>query len=63
MAKVRLRETHKVKRAELVLDIILQSDIVTIGEESSLIYINNESSDIQVCIFCMIYNNQLKELI
>ena len=51
VAKVRLKETHKVKRAELVLDIILQSDIVTIGEESSLIYINNDSTDIQVSPF------------
>ena len=51
MAKMKLKETHEVKRAEIVLAIILQSDIVTIGEESSLIYINNESTDIQVSPF------------
>ena len=50
MAKVKLKKTE-VKRAEIVLDIILQSDKVTIGEESSLIYINNESTDIQVSPF------------
>ena len=51
MAKVKLKETHKVNLAEIVLDVILQSDIVKIGEESSLIYINNESTDIQVSPF------------
>ena len=50
MAKVKLKETE-VKRAEIVLDIILQSDKVTIGKESSLIYINNESTDIQISPF------------
>ena len=51
MAKVKLKETHKVNLAEIVLDVILQSDIVNIGEESTFIYINNESTDIQVSPF------------
>ena len=51
MKNVKLKEAHKVKRAEVVLDFILQSSQITIGEESELIYIDNKSTDVQVSSF------------
>ena len=51
MKNVKLKEAHKVKRAEKVLDFILQSNQITIGEESQLIYIDNKTTDVQVSSF------------
>ena len=51
MKNVKLKEAHKVKRAEIVLDLILQSNQITIGEESQLIYIDNKPTDVQVSSF------------
>ena len=48
---VKLKEAHKVKRAEIVLDFILQSNQITIGEESQLIYIDNKPTDVQASSF------------
>ena len=58
MKNVKLKEAHKVKHAEIALDFILQSNQITIGEESQLIYIDNKTTDVQVSFFCMICNNQ-----
>ena len=63
MAVVKLKKKHKIKRAEILLDLILQSEAVTIGEESKLLYINQEPTSVQVSKFCMTYNNLLKKLI
>ena len=49
--KVKSKEAHKVKRAEIVLDFILQSNQITIGEESQLIYIDNKPTDVQASSF------------
>ena len=51
MKNVKLKEAHKVKRAEIVLDFILQSNQITIGEESQLIYIDNKPTDVQAASF------------
>ena len=51
MKNVKLKEAHKIKRAEIVLDFILQSNQITIGEESQLIYIDNKPTDVQISSF------------
>ena len=51
MKNVKLKEDHKIKRAEIVLDFILQSNQITIGEESQLNYIDNKPTDVQVSSF------------
>ena len=51
MKNVKLKEDQKIKRAEIVLDFILQSNQITIGEESKLIYIDNKPTDVQVSSF------------
>ena len=56
MKNVKLKEDHKIKRAEKVLDFILQSNQITIGEESQLIYIDNKPTDVNVSSF--LYNLQ-----
>ena len=56
MKNVKIKEGHKIKRAEIVLDFILQSNQITIGEESQLIYIDNKPTDVQVSSF--LYNLQ-----
>ena len=56
MALVKLKEKHKIQCAEILLDLILQSEIVTIGEESKLLYINQEPTSAQVSKF--LYNLQ-----
>ena len=56
MKNVKLKEGHKIKRAEIVLDFIFQSNQITIGEESQLIYIDNKPTDVQVSSF--LYNLQ-----
>ena len=56
MKNVKLKEGHKIKRAEILLDFILQSNQITIGEESQLIYIDNKPTDLQVSSF--LYNLQ-----
>ena len=54
MKNDKLKEDHKIKRAEIVLDFILQSNQITIGEESQLIYIDNKPTDVNVSSF--LYN-------
>ena len=51
MKNVKLKEAHKFKRAEKVFDFILQSNQITIGEESQLIYLDNKPTDVQVSSF------------
>ena len=51
MGLVKLKEKHKIQRAEILLDLILQSEAVTIGEESKLLYINQEPTSVQVSKF------------
>ena len=48
---VKLKEKHKIQRAEILLDLILQSEAVTIGEESKLLYINQEQTSVEVSEF------------
>ena len=48
MKNVKLKEDHKIRRAEIVLDFILQSNQITIGEQGQLIYIDNKPMDVQV---------------
>ena len=63
MKNVKLKEGQKIKRAEIVLDFILQSNQITIGEESQLFYIVNKPTDVQVSSFCIICINQPRKLI
>ena len=49
MALVKLKEKHKIQLAEILLDLILQSEAITIGGESKLLYINPEPTSVQVC--------------
>ena len=51
MTLVKLKEKHKIQSAEILLDLILQSEAVTIGEESKLLYINQEPTSVQVSQF------------
>ena len=51
MGLVKLKEKHKIIRAEILLDLIFQSELVTIGEESKLLYINQEQTSVQVSKF------------
>ena len=48
MALVKLKEKDKIQRAEILPDLILQSEAVTIGEESKVLYINQEPTSVQV---------------
>ena len=58
MAPVKLKEKHKITRAEILLHLILQSEAVTIEEESKLLYINQEPKIVQVSNFL----NDLQQL-
>ena len=51
MALENLKGKHKIQRAEILLDLILQSEAVTIREESKLLYINQEPTSVQVSKF------------
>ena len=51
MKNVKLKEIHNFKCAEIVLDENLQSNKITIGEESQLNYIDNRPADEQVSSF------------
>ena len=51
MGLVKLKEKHKIPRAEILLDLILQSEAVSIGEENKLLYINQEPTTVQVSKF------------
>ena len=62
LKNVKLKETHKVKRAEIVLDFILQSNQITIGEESQLIYIDNKPTDLQVSSFLYDLQQPIKKI-
>ena len=57
MKNVNLKGSQKIKRAEIVLDFILQSNQITIGEESQLIYFDNKPTEVHVSSFCIIWNN------
>ena len=60
MKNIKLKECHNTKWAEIALDFILQSNQITIGQESQLIYIDNKPTDVQVSSFCIIWNKQKK---
>ena len=51
MELVKLKEKHKIQRAKTLPDLILQSEAVTIGEESKLLCINQEATSVQVSKF------------
>ena len=51
MALVKLKQKHKIQRAEVLLDLIPQSEALTIGEESKLLYINQEPTSVEVSKF------------
>ena len=51
MELVKLKEKHNIQRAETLHDLILQSEAVTIGEESKLLSINQEPTSVQVSKF------------
>ena len=51
MALVKLKEKHKIQRAEILLRLILQSEAVTTGEENKLLYINQDPTSVQVSKF------------
>ena len=51
MALMKLKGKHKIQLTEILLDLILQSEAVTIGEESKLLYINQEPTSVQVSKF------------
>ena len=50
-ALVKPKEKHKMQRVEILIDLILQSESVTNGEESKLIYINQEPTSVQASKF------------
>ena len=54
MKHAKLKEGHKIKRAEIVLDFFLQSNQIATREESQLIYIDNKSTEVKVLSF--LYN-------
>ena len=56
MKNVKLNESHRIKRAEIVLDFLFLSNQITIVEESPLFYIDNIPTDVQVSSF--LYNLQ-----
>ena len=51
MALGKLKEKHTIQSAEILLDLVLQSEAVTIGVESKLLYINQEPTSVQVSKF------------
>ena len=63
MALVKLKEKHKIQRAENMLDLIVQSQAVTIGEEIRLLYINQEPTIVQVSKFLYDLQQPTKNLI
>ena len=63
MGLEKLKEKHKIRRAEFLLDLILQSEAVTIGEESKLLYINQEPTSVQVSKFLYDLQQPTKKLI
>ena len=52
----KFKQSHENKSAEIVVDFILQSNKITIGEESQLIHIDNKPTDIQLS--SLLYNLQ-----
>ena len=46
-----MKEKHKIQRAEILLGLIIQSEAVTIGDESKLLYLNQEPTSVQVSKF------------
>ena len=63
MKNVKLKEGHKIKFAEIVLDFILQSKEITIGEENQLNYIDKKPTDVQVSSFLYNLQQPTKKLI
>ena len=51
MTLMKLKEKQKIQRAEILLDLILQSEAVTIGQECKLLYINQEPTSVQFSKF------------
>ena len=62
MALKKLKEAHKIQRAEIMLVIILQSKAVTIGEESKLLYINHEPTRVQISKFLFDLQKPTKQI-
>ena len=63
MKNVKLKESHKIKRAEIAHDFILQSNKIIIGEEGQLIYIDNKPTDVQVSSILYNLQHQARKLI
>ena len=63
MALVKLEEKHKIQCAEILLDLILQSEALTIGEENKLLYINQEPTSVQVSKFLYDLQQPTKKLV
>ena len=63
MNYVTLTEDHKIRRAEIVFDLILilQSNKITIGEDRQLICIANEPTDVQISTFLCNFQQLTKE--
>ena len=51
MALMKQKGKHKIQLTEILLDLILQSEAATIGEESKVLYINQEPTSVQVSKF------------
>ena len=63
MALVKLKGKHKIQRAEILLDLILQSVAVTFEEESKLLYINQELTNLQVSKYLYDLQQPTKKMI
>ena len=53
---VKFKETHKVKHAELVFDLILPSNRLTSGDESQ--FINNDNKPLDGQVSYLLYKKQ-----
>ena len=63
MKTIKVEQDHKIKRAEIVLDVIQQSNKISLGYESQLIYIDNKPTDLEVSSFLYILQQPTKKLI
>ena len=53
-------DEHKFKRAKKVLEIIKKSERVKINKDNEEIYVDKVPTGLKASVFCMIYNNKLK---
>ena len=63
MALMKLKGKHKIQLTKILLDLILQSEAVTIGEESKVLYINQEPTSVQVSKFLYVLQQPTKKMI